>query len=184
MDGAYVYLLECADGSLYCGSARQEMETRLSEHQNGHYKDSYTYNRRPVKLLWCEHFANITDAVACERRIKGWSRAKKLAMTKQNWTEVSRLARNAELRALEPSTSILRQAQDEVDGAAKTFPCDLTLSLLQGRGRTRDRPQSGEPSTSILRQAQDKVEGAARTSPFDLTLSLSKGRGRTHGVGP
>jgi putative endonuclease len=118
MDGAYVYLLKCADGSLYCGSTRQEMETRLSEHQNGHFKESYTCRRRPVKLLWCEHFVNITDAVDCERRLKGWSRAKKLAMIGRDWAEVSRLARNAERRRLEPSTSILRLAQDEVEGAA------------------------------------------------------------------
>ncbi len=121
MEGAYVYLLECSDGSLYCGSTRHEMETRLSEHQNGLYRDSYTSKRRPVTLLWSEHFANITDAVACERRLKGWSRAKKLAMARQDWTEVSRLARNAETRSLESPTSILRQAQDEV-GETETHP--------------------------------------------------------------
>jgi len=151
MDGAYVYLLECRDGSLYCGSTRGEIDTRLSEHQNGLFEDSYTYRRRPVKLLWCEHFANIADAVDCERRLKGWSRAKKLAMIEQNWTEVSRLARNADLRAREPSTSILRQAQDEVEGAARN---EASLN---------DASQTMPPS------------------PFDLTLSLSKGRGRTHG---
>jgi putative endonuclease len=116
MDGAYVYLLECRDESFYCGSTRQEIEARLSEHQNGHFKDGYTYKRRPVKLIWCEHFSSITDAIDCERRIKGWSRAKKLAMIDQNWAEVSRLARNAERREPSPSTSTLRQAQGEVEG--------------------------------------------------------------------
>ena len=124
MDGAYVYLLKCADGSLYCGSTRKEMETRLSEHQNGHFENSYTYRRRPVHLLWCEQFVNITDAVDCERRLKGWSRAKKLAMIGENWTEVSRLARNATLRALESPTSILRQAQDEAGGVAAKVAID------------------------------------------------------------
>ena len=118
MEGAYVYILECSDGSLYCGSTRQEMDARFSEHQNGMFKDSYTYRRRPVKLLWCEHFASITDAVDCERRLKGWSRAKKLAMVRQDWPRVSLLARNASLRALETPASILRQAQDEAGGAA------------------------------------------------------------------
>jgi putative endonuclease len=117
MEGAYVYLLECSDQSLYCGSTRKEMEERLSEHENGLFEKSYTHNRRPVKLIWCEHFTSITDAVVCERRIKGWSRAKKLAMTKGNWQEVSRLAMNNEKRTLVSSTSILRQAQDEVEGA-------------------------------------------------------------------
>jgi putative endonuclease len=146
MEGAYVYLLECRDASLYCGSTRQEMETRLSEHQNGHFKDSYTHKRRPVTLLWCEHFPNITDAIACERQIKGWSRAKKLAMIDQNWAEVSRLSQNAERRDLSPSTLTLRQAQGEVEGVGArqetvTSPVDLTLSPEpvegpKGRGRT------------------------------------------------
>jgi putative endonuclease len=117
MDGAYVYLLECSDRSLYCGSTRKSMEERVSEHQNGSFENSYTFKRRPVRLLWCEQFASITDAVDSERRIKGWSRAKKLAMVEQDWTKVSRLALNGEKRALVSSTSILRQAQDEVEGA-------------------------------------------------------------------
>ena len=128
MDGAYVYLLECADGSLYCGSTRQEMETRLSEHQNGQFEQSYTYRRRPVQLVWCEHFANITDAIGCERRLKGWSRAKKLAMIDQNWGEVSRLAQNATLRALEPPASILRQAQDEAGGVVAKTSADTEVA--------------------------------------------------------
>jgi putative endonuclease len=116
MEGAYVYILECGDGSLYCGSTRADMETRLSEHQNGHFKDSYTYKRRPIRLIWCEHFSVITDAIACERRLKGWSRAKKLAMIDHDWATVMRLARNGEKRALDLSPSILRQAQDEGEG--------------------------------------------------------------------
>ncbi len=115
MDGAYVYLLQCSDQSLYCGSTRKGMEERLSEHQNGNYEKSFTFKRRPVTLLWCEHFATITDAVDCERRIKGWSRAKKMAMAQGNWEEVSRLSHNAKKRTLESSTTILRQAQDEVE---------------------------------------------------------------------
>jgi putative endonuclease len=127
MDGAYVYLLECADGSLYCGSSRKEMETRLSEHQNGHFPDSYTFRRRPVRLLWCENFPNITDAVDCERRLKGWSRAKKVAMIGQNWDEVSRLSRNANLRDLDSPTSTLRQAQGEVGGAAANLTASTAV---------------------------------------------------------
>jgi putative endonuclease len=36
--------------------------------------------RRPVRLVWSEHFERITDAIAVERKIKGWSRAKKPAL--------------------------------------------------------------------------------------------------------
>ena len=40
---------------------------------------AYTFKRRPVKLIFAEHYDRIVDAIAAERRIKGWSRAKKEA---------------------------------------------------------------------------------------------------------
>jgi putative endonuclease len=98
MQGAYVYMLKCADGSYYVGITKRELEERISEHQNGFHK-GYTHNRRPVSLIWHEHFTNITDAIACEQRIKGWSRAKKEAMILKNWSTVSELARRPSARA-------------------------------------------------------------------------------------
>jgi putative endonuclease len=79
VDGASIYILECADGSYYTGITRRSLEERLSEHVQGAYADCYTFHRRPVKLMFSEHYERITDAVAAERRIKGWSRAKKEA---------------------------------------------------------------------------------------------------------
>jgi putative endonuclease len=78
--GAYVYMLRCADESYYVGSARLGLEQRIAEHQTGKY-DGYTAKRRPVTLVWSLHFANITDAIAVERQVKGWSRRKKEALT-------------------------------------------------------------------------------------------------------
>ena len=73
---AYVYMLRCAGVSYYVGSAWLGLERRLSEHNSGVY-GGYTSKRLPVELVWSEHFLNITDAIAVERQIKGWSRAKK-----------------------------------------------------------------------------------------------------------
>ena len=84
MDGATVYLLECADGSLYTGITRRTVEERVSEHQLG-ISAGYTFSWRPVRLIWSEHFVNLTDAILCERRIKGWSRAKKRALAAGDW---------------------------------------------------------------------------------------------------
>jgi len=53
----------------------------------------YTQSRRPVDLVWSEHFEQITDAIGVERRIKGWSRAKKEALVRGDWSSLSRLAR-------------------------------------------------------------------------------------------
>ena len=91
--GAFVYMLRCADGSYYVGSARSDdLSRRLSEHETGAYR-GYTYKRRPVRLVWSEQFDRITDAIAAERKIKGWSRAKKEALIGGNWAEIKRLAK-------------------------------------------------------------------------------------------
>ncbi len=77
--GAYAYILRCNDGSYYVGSARLGPEQRLAEHDSGVY-GGYTSKRRLVVLVWHQHFANITDAIAVERQLKGWSRRKKEAL--------------------------------------------------------------------------------------------------------
>jgi putative endonuclease len=64
-------------GSYYVGSATgEDLEKRVAEHQAGAHR-GYTFRRRPVRLVWSEHFDRITDAIGVERKIKGWTRAKK-----------------------------------------------------------------------------------------------------------
>ena len=75
-----VYLLECADGTLYTGVA-SDVERRLAQH-NGEKPGGpkYTRGRRPVRLLWS---APADDRSAAQRReaaIKRLSRADKLKL--------------------------------------------------------------------------------------------------------
>jgi putative endonuclease len=72
----WVYMLECGDGSYYVGLTRTGLERRITEHQYGVYR-GYTYSRRPVRVAWCQEFERVTDAIACERQLKGWRREKK-----------------------------------------------------------------------------------------------------------
>ena len=75
-----VYILECADGSFYTGST-SDIKKRLWQHEQGVDSLSYTYSRRPVKLVWTsEEVKYYDDALRWERQIKGWSRAKKQAL--------------------------------------------------------------------------------------------------------
>jgi putative endonuclease len=91
--GAFVYMLRCADGSFYVGSATgDDLTKRVAEHQAGAYP-GYTSTRRPVHLVWSEHFGRITDAIAVERKLKGWSRAKKEALIKGDWDEIRQLSK-------------------------------------------------------------------------------------------
>jgi putative endonuclease len=91
--GVYVYMLSCADGSYYVGSATgSDLNRRVSEHQSG-VRPGYTQLRRPVQLVWSEYFDRITDAIAMERKLKGWSRAKKRALIDGDWQAVSRFSK-------------------------------------------------------------------------------------------
>jgi predicted GIY-YIG superfamily endonuclease len=55
-----------------CG---RSVEERVSEHAQS-LTTGYTFTRKPVKLVFSEHYERIVDVIAVERRIKGWSRAK------------------------------------------------------------------------------------------------------------
>jgi putative endonuclease len=91
--GIFVYMLRCADGSYYVGSATgNDLAPRVDQHNAGTHK-GYTFSRRPVVLVWSEHFQRITDGIAVERQLKGWSRAKKEALLHSDWAKVSALSR-------------------------------------------------------------------------------------------
>jgi putative endonuclease len=91
--GAFVYMLRCADGSYYVGIATgDDLTVRIAEHQAGTYP-GYTSSRRPVEVVWSDHFERITDAITAERQLKGWSRAKKEALIRGDWNSVQRLAK-------------------------------------------------------------------------------------------
>lgn len=83
----YVYILTCADGSYYTGSA-SDLDRRVMEHQQGVMASSYTYRRRPVTLAWSEEVATQNEALLHEHQIKGWSRAKKEALIRGNLHQV------------------------------------------------------------------------------------------------
>jgi putative endonuclease len=94
MAGAWLYILLCADGSYYAGTTRDELEVRVDQHQSGHYR-GYTATRRPVALVYSEYFDRIVDAIAAERQIKGWSRAKKQALIAGRLDRLPELSRRA-----------------------------------------------------------------------------------------
>lgn len=89
---AWVYILRCADGSYYTGSARgSDLGPRIGEHQAGVGGD-YTSRRLPVELVFSESFERITDAISVERQIKGWSRAKKEALIRGEFSTLPELS--------------------------------------------------------------------------------------------
>jgi predicted GIY-YIG superfamily endonuclease len=90
---AWAYMLRCADGSFYAGCTT-DLDTRIGQHQAGE-QAGYTARRRPVELVWAEEFQRVEDAIAAERRIKGWSRAKKDALIQGEWDVIRQLGSRA-----------------------------------------------------------------------------------------
>ena len=71
----YTYIVECSDGSFYCGYAT-DLDKRIAAHNSGKGA-KYTKPRRPVKLLYFEQFESKQEAMSREWHIKRLSRKEK-----------------------------------------------------------------------------------------------------------
>jgi putative endonuclease len=75
-----VYIVRCADGSLYTGIARDVVRRVAAHNADGGAGASYTRSRRPVTLVYQETAADRSAASKREYQIKQLSRAEKLAL--------------------------------------------------------------------------------------------------------
>ena len=85
--GCFTYLLECADGTLYCGWTN-DLEKRLRNHNAGRGA-KYTRSRRPVRLVYFEEFGTREEAMSREWHLKQMSRARKERLIR-DWEEKKR----------------------------------------------------------------------------------------------
>ena len=92
----FVYILTCADGTYYVGITN-DLERRLIEHHSGLNLKSYTFKRRPLEFSFQEEFNDVLEAIYFEKKLKGWSRAKKKALIDGDFNRLQFLAecRNA-----------------------------------------------------------------------------------------
>jgi len=92
MKQSFVYILKCSDNTCYTG-VTSNLERRFIKHQSGKHIDSYTYNRRPVTLVFYAEFTDITLAIQSEKQIKKWSRLKKEALINNEFDKLPNLAK-------------------------------------------------------------------------------------------
>jgi putative endonuclease len=83
----YVYILECADKSLYTGYTN-DLNNRLEVHNQGKGA-RYTRARLPVKLVYSETFENKSDAMKREYRIKQLTRKQKQELIENVYASAS-----------------------------------------------------------------------------------------------
>lgn len=84
-------MLHCRGGAFYVGHT-DDLERRLAQHETGAVA-GFTCGRLPVVLVWSQAFLTRLEAKEAERQLKGWSRAKKLALIRDDWAAVSSLAK-------------------------------------------------------------------------------------------
>ena len=88
----FVYILLCSDGSYYTG-VTNNIERRVYEHDCGYDTKAYTFSRRPLKLVFCESFNDVNQAIAFEKQVKGWNRKKKEAIINGDWDLLPELSK-------------------------------------------------------------------------------------------
>ncbi|MCG9899780.1 MAG: GIY-YIG nuclease family protein [Hydrotalea sp.] len=88
---AWMYILECADGSFYTGSTK-DIDLRLAQHEAGE-GSNHTKKRLPVKLVYYEEYDRIDDAFSREKQVQGWSRKKKIALIELAYEKLPKLSR-------------------------------------------------------------------------------------------
>ena len=87
---AWAYIVRCSDGSYYTGSTG-DVERRVWEHNAG-LVPGYTSRRRPVSLVFAVECDSGMEAAELERQIKGWRRAKKEALIREDFDALVELA--------------------------------------------------------------------------------------------
>jgi len=92
----YVYVLRCADISLYVGET-SDLRAREQQHNDGQ-GGRYTAKRRPVHIVYAEQYSSRQDALRRERQIKRWTSQKKELLVSGNTATLSGISERARVR--------------------------------------------------------------------------------------
>ncbi|MCA1749097.1 MAG: GIY-YIG nuclease family protein [Parasphingopyxis sp.] len=96
----WTYMLHCRGGYFYVGHT-DNLERRMAEYESGAIC-GFVRDHWPASLVWSETCPTRYEALEMERRIKGWSKVKKLALIRGDWEAISMLAKK---KKVSPSTS-------------------------------------------------------------------------------
>lgn len=85
-----VYILASQNRALYIGITH-DLERRVEEHRHGK-GSKFTSKYKVQRLVHCEDYEYVEDAIAREKQLKGWRRSKKVALVEEfnsNWTDLA-----------------------------------------------------------------------------------------------
>ncbi len=132
----WTYILRLSNGIYYTGHT-DDLDRRIAEHQSGAIK-GYTHDKRPVELMWADEFPTRAEALEAELRVKNWSRAKKEALIRGDWTGLKVAAMPPNERESRTSASLGRAPRLR---SGRTVPSGSTTPSVRVE-RSRDAPSS------------------------------------------
>lgn len=109
-------MLHCRGGYFYTGHT-DELERRVGDHKSG-LIPGFTADHLPVEHVWAQEFSTRDKAKAAEKQIKGWSRAKKLALIRGDRERISSLAKGKD----GPSTSSGKTGKGDAAALTPVYP--------------------------------------------------------------
>lgn len=92
MKSYYLYIVECSDKLLNTGITN-DLLRRVSEHNAGIHKTSFTYKRRPVNLIFSQEFNDVKQSIFFEKKIRKWSAKKKRALSNEDGSAIASFGR-------------------------------------------------------------------------------------------
>ena len=120
----WAYMLHCLGGAFYVGHT-DDLDRRIGDHQSG-LIPGFTADHVPVEHVWSQEFSTRDEAKVAEKQVKGWSRAKKLALIRGDWERISALAKSKN----GPSTSSGKTGFGE--GIGRLPPKSVYPELVEG----------------------------------------------------
>ncbi|MBT2187545.1 TrmJ/YjtD family RNA methyltransferase [Sphingobium nicotianae] len=162
----WVYILRCVDGSYYTGHT-DDLERRVAQHQSGELP-GYTHDRRPVELVFSETFAERIDALEREQQIKDWSRKKKEALFRSDFSAVTAASETSRHSSRLRSTSARSEREDNPTGKPEDRPLRASVERVETHAGTARAPH---PVIVLVRpQLGENIGKAARAMlNFGLT---------------
>jgi len=157
-----VYILKCSDDSYYVGITNDVFQ-REDQHNKGLDIKSYTYKRRPVKVVWHQEFLSPNEAIEKEKQLKGWSRKKKEALINNN------------LETL-PTLSMNRKAQQHFDR--------LSVTNKKVFKEIMEKLPYSEPFLFVDELQQITEDGVVGAYHFKPDTAFYKGHFKNHPVTP
>jgi len=160
----WTYILRLSNGVYYTGHT-DDLDRRIAEHQSGAIK-GYTHDKRPVEFMWAEEFPTRAEALEAELRVKSWSRAKKEALIRGDWSALSEAAIPPREREERVSASLDRAPRLRSGRTDVVPPQSQTLRVERSRdtpSSEAETPVSPTPAIVLVRpQLGENIGKAAR----------------------